>query len=93
MVTHLVQVPARRYAELEAAAGDLVDRSNLTGEQQRVIYGRIAGPRPDPDPGRRDGCGGQRDEWIEEVRVHFVTRLVEQLPLARRQVGALGHEQ
>ena len=85
VVAHLLEVPAGADAELEAPAGEVVERGGLVGQGDRVALDdqRDAGADPQALGGRRDRA--QRHERIERVRV-----LARQLVAARPRALAAG---
>ncbi len=95
VVAHLLAVPARADPELEPPAGQMVDRRDLLGSDDRIALDHQADAAADPQRRGRLRRGGQRDEQVVGVAV-----LARQLAAARVRalaaggdVGVLGEEQ
>ena len=94
-LAHLLAVPAAADAELEAPAGEEVERGDLLGGGDRVALDDQADAGADPQLRRGLRDGGQRHERVVRVPV-----LLRQLAAARvrrvagdRDVRVLGEEQ
>jgi hypothetical protein len=92
VVGHLLAVPARAHAELEPAAGEVVDRGDLLGGRDRVALDHEADAAADPQVRRGGRRGRHGDEQVVRVRVlarQLAAAGVRRLA-ARRDVGVLG---
>ncbi len=68
MLSHLGLVPAVADAEDEAAAGQVVERRHLLGEDDRVALSHKADARAEADRRRGARRLGQRAERLEQTR-------------------------
>ena len=82
VVAHLLPVPAGADAELQPAAGEVVDARDLLGGDDRVALDDEADAAADPQVRRRGGRRRQRDEQVVGVRV-----LARQLAAAARRAS------
>ena len=69
MVLHLLRVPSRPYAELEASLREQVDGRGLLGGQDRVALGEQRDAGAEPEPARDRGGSGEPHEGIEGMPV------------------------
>ena len=95
VVLHLLGVPPRPDAELEAPAGQQVEGRALLGEHDGIALGEQRDRGTDAKRLRRRGGVGESDEGVDGVLV-----LLRQLraarpraPAAGGDVGVLGHEE
>ena len=93
VVLCLCPVPAEPDAERDAAAGEMVERGDLLGQEDRVVLGGEQDARAEPDA-RGDGGGrGQRDERVEAALVVVEADALDEggrQVLAHGQVRVLG---
>ena len=87
VVAHLLEVPAGPDAELEAPAGEVVERGRLVGEHDRVALDDQRDAGADAQALGRGGDRAERDERVERVRV-----LARQLVAARPRALAAGRD-
>ena len=95
VVGHLLAVPAGADAELKAAAGQVVDRRDLLGGDDRVALDHQADAAADAQPGGRQRRRRQRDEQVVGRRVLARDRPATGVRgrALGRDVGVLGEEQ
>jgi hypothetical protein len=96
VVAHLLAVPARADAELEPPAGEMVDRGDFLGGDDRVALHDEADPAADPQPRRAHHGRRHRDEEVQGVDVASRQGAVadrERRLAARGDVRVLGEEE
>ena len=93
----LLFVPARSDAEQEPAARVHIQSRDLLGQQQRIALRHQTDARSQLHSTCNRGCPAERDERINDVRVHLwddaVRRTGPRRTRLHRQNGMLGHPQ